>query len=99
VKELGDRTLKFCFGNKEAAQCTVSFLGIHKWEPDIYIGFSPALHLQCITVTVSRNKCLENLRNHFRVFDRQGFVDAVVFSILFLSWYDIFNEHDNSPHF
>ncbi len=25
----------------------VSFLGIHKWEPDIYIGLSPALHLQC----------------------------------------------------
>jgi hypothetical protein len=25
----------------------VSFLGIHKWEPDIYIGFSLALHLQC----------------------------------------------------
>jgi hypothetical protein len=24
---------------------TVSFLGIHKSEP--YIGFSPALHLQC----------------------------------------------------
>jgi hypothetical protein len=24
-----------------------SFLGIHKSEPDIYIGFSPALHLQC----------------------------------------------------
>jgi hypothetical protein len=24
----------------------VSFLGIHKSEPDIYIGFSPALHLQ-----------------------------------------------------
>jgi hypothetical protein len=24
----------------------VSFLGIHKWEPDIYIGFSTALHLQ-----------------------------------------------------
>ncbi len=24
-----------------------SFLGIHKLEPDIYIGFSPALHLQC----------------------------------------------------
>jgi hypothetical protein len=22
---------------------TVSFLGIHKWEPDIYLGFSPAL--------------------------------------------------------
>jgi hypothetical protein len=28
-------------------EITVSFLGIYKWEPDIYIGFSPALHLQC----------------------------------------------------
>ena len=28
-------------------EITVSFPGIHKWEPDIYIGFSPALHLQC----------------------------------------------------
>jgi hypothetical protein len=27
--------------------CTVSFLGIHNWEPDIYIGFSSALYLQC----------------------------------------------------
>jgi hypothetical protein len=27
-------------------EITVSFLEIHKWEPDIYIGFSPALHLQ-----------------------------------------------------
>jgi hypothetical protein len=26
----------------------VSVLGIHKWEPDIYIGFSPALHFQCM---------------------------------------------------
>jgi hypothetical protein len=26
---------------------TVSFLAIHKSKPDIYIGFSPALHLQC----------------------------------------------------
>jgi hypothetical protein len=25
----------------------VSSLGIHKWEPDIDIGFSPVLHLQC----------------------------------------------------
>jgi hypothetical protein len=25
----------------------VSFLGLHKWKPDIYIGFSPDLHLQC----------------------------------------------------
>ncbi len=28
-------------------ELTVLFLGIHKWEPDIYIGFSSALHLQC----------------------------------------------------
>jgi hypothetical protein len=31
-------------------EITVSFLGIHKLEPDIDIGFSPALHLQCETV-------------------------------------------------
>jgi hypothetical protein len=28
---------------------TDSFLGTHKWEPDIYIGFLPALYLQCGT--------------------------------------------------
>ena len=28
-------------------EITVSFLGMQKWEPDIYIGFSSALHLQC----------------------------------------------------
>jgi hypothetical protein len=28
-------------------EITVLFLVIHKLEPDIYIGFSPALHLQC----------------------------------------------------
>ncbi len=32
-------------------EITVSFLGINKWEPDIYIGFSPALHLQCATLS------------------------------------------------
>jgi hypothetical protein len=30
-------------------EITVSFLGIHIWEPDIYIGFSPVLPLQCST--------------------------------------------------
>jgi hypothetical protein len=30
-----------------ALEITASFLGIQKWEPDIYIGFSSALHLQC----------------------------------------------------
>ncbi|MFN9901666.1 MAG: hypothetical protein ACK55Z_23360, partial [bacterium] len=28
-------------------EITVSFLGIHKWESDIYIRFSSAIHLQC----------------------------------------------------
>ncbi len=28
-------------------EITVSFLGIHKREPDNYIGFLTALHLQC----------------------------------------------------
>jgi hypothetical protein len=32
----------------EITSPTVSFLGIHKLEPDIYIGFLPALHLQYI---------------------------------------------------
>jgi hypothetical protein len=31
---------------------TVSFLGTHKWEPGIYIVFSPALPLQCSYSTV-----------------------------------------------
>ncbi len=26
-------------------EITFLFLGIYKWEPDVYIGFSPALHL------------------------------------------------------
>jgi hypothetical protein len=32
----------------EIKRLHVSFLGIHKWEPDLYIGFSLALHLQCL---------------------------------------------------
>ncbi len=54
------------FGIKEAAQCTVSFLGIHKWEPDIYIGFSPALHWQCVNhIKIPKLTSLFN----FEVFD------------------------------
>ncbi len=33
--------------NNSVLEITVLFLGIHKWEPDIYIEFSPALHFQC----------------------------------------------------
>jgi hypothetical protein len=29
-------------------EITVSFLGIHKWQPHIYIEVSPTLHLQCM---------------------------------------------------
>ncbi len=29
-------------------EITVSFLGIQRWELDIYIGFSPVLHLLCM---------------------------------------------------
>ncbi len=32
-------------------EVTVTFLEIYKWEPAIYIGFSPVLHLQCTTTT------------------------------------------------
>jgi hypothetical protein len=32
--------------NNSVLETPVSFLGIRKWEPDIYTGFSLALHLQ-----------------------------------------------------
>jgi hypothetical protein len=49
-------------------EITVSFLGIHKWEPDIYIGFSQALHLQsrrnlflfCLYKVTVQIKCLQD---------------------------------------
>ncbi len=52
-------------------EITVSFLGIHKWESDIYIGFSPALHLQCTRPQLSglsnsiRNSLLRILSSRF----------------------------------
>jgi hypothetical protein len=53
-------------------EITVSFLGIHKWEPDIYIGFSPALHLQCVRVYmqflhISRKTFLKKIRKKGRM--------------------------------
>jgi hypothetical protein len=38
--------------NKFVLEITVSFLGIHKWEPDIYTGFSPALYLHCVVYSI-----------------------------------------------
>ncbi len=43
--EIGRQNITILFWKQRG--CTASFLGIHKWEPVIYIGFSPALHLQC----------------------------------------------------
>jgi hypothetical protein len=37
-------------------ELTVSFLGIHKWEPDIYIEFSAALHLQSVLLHSDANR-------------------------------------------
>jgi hypothetical protein len=44
--EIGRQNIIILFWKKGG--CTVSFLGIHEWEPDIYNGFSPALHLQSV---------------------------------------------------
>ncbi len=38
-------------------EITVSILGIHKWEPAIYIGFSSAFHLQCVAQPLFTNYC------------------------------------------
>jgi hypothetical protein len=37
-------------------EITFSFLGIHKWEPDIYFGFSPVIHLQCGPATYRKTE-------------------------------------------
>jgi hypothetical protein len=42
--EIEGQNIIILFWTKRRA---VSFLGIHKLGPNIYIGFSPALHLQC----------------------------------------------------
>jgi hypothetical protein len=42
----------------------VSFLGIHKWKPDIYIGFSPALHFalrKTIFHTAGKNSLIPHI--------------------------------------
>jgi hypothetical protein len=39
--EIGRQNIIILFWKYQG--CAVSFLGIHKSEPDIYIGFSPAL--------------------------------------------------------
>ncbi len=46
-------------------EITVSFKVIHKWEPDIYIGLSPALHLQCRLVFLKLLKPISLERQKF----------------------------------
>jgi hypothetical protein len=40
-------------------------MGIHKFEPDIYIGFSPALQLQCVTEILAQGNGKNNLVNRW----------------------------------
>ncbi len=50
-------------------------MGLHKWEPDIYLGFSPALHLQC---TVSKTLFFSGQENLVSCFHRSHLDGAVV---------------------
>jgi hypothetical protein len=50
-------------------EITVSFLGIHKWEPDIYIGFSTAL---ICSVLVSKRRADEALLNKENIAAQTG---------------------------
>ncbi len=54
---------------------TVSFLGIHKWEPDICIGFSTALHLQCTCPS-----------GHFSCIFHRSFPSSILYFFLFSSF-------------
>jgi hypothetical protein len=37
-------------------EIAVLILGMHKWEPDISIGLSPALHLQFLRLQLNRTQ-------------------------------------------
>jgi hypothetical protein len=44
---------------------------VHKSEPDIYIGFSPALNLQCVETPphfYQTSTCLKYARTNFEIF-------------------------------
>jgi hypothetical protein len=72
---------------------TFSFLGIHKWEPDICIGFSPVLHMQCGYVTVGVRRILVPIKSSlpYHQLPNQILVVAWIswrpsFSTLILPW-------------
>ncbi len=51
IHECGNRETEHYKSVLEIMRPPVSFWGSHKSELDIYIGFSPALHLQCVICT------------------------------------------------
>ncbi len=62
---------------KSVLKITVSFLWIHKWESDIYVGFSPALHLQCIGQICKEyfSKCNKKIKGeNIKKYDTESFV-------------------------
>jgi hypothetical protein len=57
---------------------------VHKWEPDIYIGLSPALHLHC---TSNKTK--------FQMFTRNWIVGLeILFRMIFSHRPEIFMNRD-----
>ncbi len=46
----------------------VSFVGIHKWELDIYIGFSPTLHLQFAVINTKLGSLFQALLDVWYIF-------------------------------
>ncbi len=70
----------------EIRGCT-GFVGIHKWEPDIYIWFSLALHLQC-----DLDSSAEYILDH-EVFDLGVCWSLVVFRVLKTKTCRCFSKH------
>ncbi len=86
VQELGDRTLKFCFGNN-------SFIsGNTLMGTDIYIGFSPALYLQRMPMhrifqTSTKSTCYIFIFTHGLISYRTVFQsekEDILFYIIFI---------------
>jgi hypothetical protein len=66
-------------------ETTFSFLGIQKWEPDINIGFSQALHLQCTRVSHwfgAIRKCSQTINCGIYIY--------IPFDLLLISWNSVY---------
>ncbi len=60
-------------------EITVSFLGIDRREPDIYIGFSPALHLQCGHLPSSFLSIQSVLQKFYSIFNVHTYIQSKIF--------------------